>query len=339
MTRGAANVTEHKLHHEMKGHPDMATHVQHEIGNPTRLIPTDRRRINSAPVGAASIRTMLAPSPLNLHAPQHYPHHPGFLESARMEREMAREMHQSSQRRSQNSAMSITTALANMSTQRFFAFVAGVLLLMVGLLALRFPVFLSDFDQWGFQINCGSGFQSNLTQAGIADSAGTHFIDQCHRAITMRRAGAIPLAVAGALLLSALLVRPSRQHSANAKTAGETPSALLSGLSPSTSRRGLAESCGASAVPSNRAVVVSAAPANHRGKMHLGVPRTDGLGDGRHASTMPTQARPTRPAGRSFTGIMDTFASVAEYRRKSAILKDLAGEAGRDKKQITRAVH
>jgi probable F420-dependent oxidoreductase len=37
--------------------------------------------------------------------------------------------------------------------------------------------------------------------------------------------------------------------------------------------------------------------------------------------------------------IWHTFASVDEYRRKNAILKDLAGEAGRDEQQIQRAVH
>ena len=96
------------------------------------------------------------------------------------------------------------------------------------------PVFLSGFDQWGFQINCGSGFQSTLTQAGIADSAETHFVDQCHTAIAMRRAWAIPLAVGGALLLCELLVRPLRQHSARAEATGETPSVLLSWSSPSS---------------------------------------------------------------------------------------------------------
>jgi hypothetical protein len=186
----------------------MATHIHHEIGNATRLTPTDRRRILSTPVVAAGTRPMLAVSPQSLHAPQHHPEEPGFLESARMEREMAREMPQSSQQRSQKSAMSIKAALMNMSNQRFLVLTAGIVLLVGGLLALRFPVFLPDFDQWGFQINCGSGFQTALTQAGTADSAGTHFVDQCHTAIAMRRAWTIPLAAAGALLLTALMVRP-----------------------------------------------------------------------------------------------------------------------------------
>lgn len=186
--------------------------VQHEIGNQARLIPTDRRRTRSTPVDASGAHRVPVASTLKLNAPQSYSQYHSqpldFLASARMEREMAREMPQGSQRRSQKSAMSITTALMNMSNERFLTLIAGVLLMTVGLLALRFPVFLPDFDQWGFQINCGSGFQSSLTQAGIADAAGTHFVDQCHTAIAMRRAWTIPLVATGALLVSALLVRP-----------------------------------------------------------------------------------------------------------------------------------
>lgn len=86
-------------------------------------------------------------------------------------------------RRSEKSATPIITGLANMSNQRLVILAVGVLLVMGGLFALRCPVFLGDFDQWGFQINCGSGFQSALTQAVIADSAGrTHFVDRCHTA-------------------------------------------------------------------------------------------------------------------------------------------------------------
>ena len=111
-----------------RGHPAMATHVQHEIGNPSRLILTGSRRIRSTPAGAAGARPMFVASPPDSPAPQHYPHDLGFLESARMDREMAREMGPRSQR-SQRSAMSITAALLNMSTQRFVVLAAGVLLL------------------------------------------------------------------------------------------------------------------------------------------------------------------------------------------------------------------
>ncbi len=102
-----------------------------------------------------------------------------------------------------------------MSNQRLVILAVGVLLVMGGLFALRFPVFLGDVDQWGFQINCGSGLQSALTQAVIADSAGTHFVDRCHTALAMRRGWTIALPVTGALLLSALLIRPRRQRCSN----------------------------------------------------------------------------------------------------------------------------
>jgi hypothetical protein len=147
-------------------------------------------------------------------ARQHSVPNLGFLESARMDREMAREIGQRSHR-SQKSAMSITTALLNMSTERLVVLAAGVALLTIGLLALRFPVFLADFDQWGFQINCGSALHGSFAQAGIADSAGSNFVDQCQSAITIRRAWTIPLAATGALLLSALLVMAPHQRPAN----------------------------------------------------------------------------------------------------------------------------
>jgi hypothetical protein len=73
------------------------------------------------------------------------------------------------------------TGPANMSNQRLVIVAVGVLLVMGGLFALRFPVFLGHFDQWGFQINCGSGFQSALTQAVIADSAETISLTMPHR--------------------------------------------------------------------------------------------------------------------------------------------------------------
>jgi hypothetical protein len=59
-------------------------------------------------------------------------------------------------------------------------------------------------------------FQSTLTQAGAADSGGAQFVDQCHTAIAMRRAWSIPVVAFGASLLGALMISPSRQHSANA---------------------------------------------------------------------------------------------------------------------------
>jgi hypothetical protein len=206
-----------------------------EIAASTAAVPPQptRRSIHSTRVGVVGNRPVPAALPLDLRSPQHHPRDLGLFESARLEREMAREMHLSSAPPNQQSPMSIAAALARMSFRRSLILATGILLLTGALLALWFPVFLSDFDQWGSQITCGSGFQSTSTQAGIADSAGTHFADQCHTAIAMRRAWTIPLVAAGILLLSALLVRPSRQHSTSAEAAREIPSARLSWPSPS----------------------------------------------------------------------------------------------------------
>lgn len=174
----------------------------------------NHRSIHSTVVGASGNLPRVSTSPLDLYARQREPRHTSLLEAARMDREMARELRASSEPRGQKSAMSIMGALLNMSNQRFLILAAGVLLLTVGLLALRFPVFLSAFDQWGFEISCGTGLHSNFTQAGIADPTAVQFVDQCHTAIAMRRAWAFPLAAAGALLLSGLLVIPPRQQRA-----------------------------------------------------------------------------------------------------------------------------
>src|SRR5258708_23961393 len=110
--------------------------------------------------------------------------------------------------RDEKSATPIMTGPANMSNQRLVILAVGVLLVMGGLFALRFPVFLGDVDQWGFQINCGNGFQSALTQAVIADSAGTPFLDRCPPAPAMPRGCTLAPPAARAPPGSSLLLRP-----------------------------------------------------------------------------------------------------------------------------------
>ena len=38
----------------------------------------------------------------------------------------------------------------------FYIGVLSVILIVVGLLALNFPVFIDAYDQWGWQIKCGT---------------------------------------------------------------------------------------------------------------------------------------------------------------------------------------
>ena len=73
-----------------------------------------------------------------------------------------------------------------------------VVMIAVGLLALNFPVFLDAYDQWGFQLKCGTGFASDLSQA----AAGQHsYVDQCETALMLRRLWSIPLIVVGSIVL------------------------------------------------------------------------------------------------------------------------------------------
>jgi len=102
----------------------------------------------------------------------------------------------------------------------WFLLCLGAALVGIGLVALHFPVFLDAYDQWGWQIKCGTGYSSNLIQAQIASPAfpPNHFVDQCQSALAARRAWTIPIAVVGWLILSGLAVAlwrhasPEREH-------------------------------------------------------------------------------------------------------------------------------
>ncbi|NTY63140.1 hypothetical protein [Mycolicibacterium sphagni] len=91
-------------------------------------------------------------------------------------------------------------------TRRIVAGAVAVVLLTVGLLALRWPVYLPEFDPWGVQVKCGSGFSADLAQATFAGAA-----DRCQHALAARRIWAIPVAALGWLVIIALvlpLLRP-----------------------------------------------------------------------------------------------------------------------------------
>jgi hypothetical protein len=82
--------------------------------------------------------------------------------------------------------------------------VCGVLVVF-GLIALNFPVFLDAYDQWGFQIKCGTGYATDLTQA--AATVGQHdVVDNCETALLVRRMWAIPLVTICGLVLLAVTV-------------------------------------------------------------------------------------------------------------------------------------
>ena len=80
---------------------------------------------------------------------------------------------------------------------------AGVL--AVGLLAMNFPVFLDAYDQYGWQIKCGTGYITDLAQsaAAIGDQ---NYVDHCETALLVRRMWTIPLAILGGAVLLAVIV-------------------------------------------------------------------------------------------------------------------------------------
>ncbi|KKC05230.1 hypothetical protein [Mycobacterium nebraskense] len=92
-------------------------------------------------------------------------------------------------------------------------FSAAVVALTVGFFALRFPVFIDAYDQFGWQVKCGSGLTTDLTQASSADQkmnehgvarSSTNYVGRCDNALMIRRAWAIPVAALGGLTLMGL---------------------------------------------------------------------------------------------------------------------------------------
>jgi hypothetical protein len=83
--------------------------------------------------------------------------------------------------------------------------IVSAAVLAIGLFALRFPVFLDDYDQWGWQINCGTGYVSELTQATAA-AGPANYVDECESALMTRRVWTIPLVVVGAIVLLTVVV-------------------------------------------------------------------------------------------------------------------------------------
>lgn len=83
----------------------------------------------------------------------------------------------------------------------FYIGVLSVVLIVVGLMALRFPVYIDVFDQFGWQIKCGTGFSSDLTQAAAATGGGD-YVDRCGAALMMRRIWAIPMVAIGSIVLA-----------------------------------------------------------------------------------------------------------------------------------------
>lgn len=90
-----------------------------------------------------------------------------------------------------------------MSNRQLTLGIVGAFLVVIGLLALWFPVYLSEYDRYGMQISCGRGFSANLSQA--AEANGDGLVAQCGTALLLRRIWAIPAVILGWLILTGLV--------------------------------------------------------------------------------------------------------------------------------------
>lgn len=91
-----------------------------------------------------------------------------------------------------------------MSFRAVYIGIAGAVVLAIGLYLLSLPVYLDDFDQFGMQIPCGSGYSAHLVQA---TAAGQEYVDKCSSAVMTRRLWTIPVVAIGALALIAVLFK------------------------------------------------------------------------------------------------------------------------------------
>ena len=82
----------------------------------------------------------------------------------------------------------------------FYTGVGCIVVMVAGLIALNFPVFIDAFDHYGFQIKCGTGFATDLSQAAVAGQR--TYVEQCEKALLTRRLWTIPPVVTGAMLLA-----------------------------------------------------------------------------------------------------------------------------------------
>jgi hypothetical protein len=102
------------------------------------------------------------------------------------------------------------------SNRQLYLGIVAAALVFIGLLALWFPVYLSQYDQYGMQIVCGRGFSADLSQA--ANANGNGLVSQCGTALLLRRLWAIPALVLGWLILAGLVAvwvhaKPSAEES------------------------------------------------------------------------------------------------------------------------------
>lgn len=91
-----------------------------------------------------------------------------------------------------------------LTTRRLLAMIVAAAVILIGFLGMWWPVYLSEFDPYGIQIDCGSGFVSDLSHAQRTSES---LVGDCDSALLIRRSWSIPLMVGGTGVLIALALR------------------------------------------------------------------------------------------------------------------------------------
>jgi hypothetical protein len=81
--------------------------------------------------------------------------------------------------------------------------IAGLLLAVIGLAAPVYPICLDQYDAYRIKVSCGNGLSSDLSQPAQTDRH--DLVTQCHTALLVRRAWAIPAVAIGWLLVTGFL--------------------------------------------------------------------------------------------------------------------------------------
>lgn len=109
-----------------------------------------------------------------------------------------------------------------LTTRRLLLIIAAGAVALVGFLGLWQPVYLADYDRYGIQIGCGSGFVADLSHAELADGGAGGHTGQCGHALLIRRAWATSVLIGGAAVVVAMALRGTRvvRHGQSQSTPG-----------------------------------------------------------------------------------------------------------------------
>jgi hypothetical protein len=98
-----------------------------------------------------------------------------------------------------------------LTTRRLLAMVAAGAVVIFGLLGMWQPVYIDDYDRYGFQIDCGTGLIGDDAGVQLAEESEVEErSDECGTALLLRRTWSITAIIGGIAVVVALALRGSR---------------------------------------------------------------------------------------------------------------------------------